>query len=184
VAEKRQGKYRIWSSACSTGQEPYSIAMTINEYFEKHPSLGLNLGNFEIIATDISPSVLFIASNGRYDNLAMRRGMDDYYKNKYFEQDGPIWSINDNIKKCISFKKVNLQDSLIGLGLFDIIFCRNVIIYFSDKFKKELFAKFTHSLAKNGFFILGSAETTFGYTDTFERINVNNGVYYKVKLGG
>ena len=177
----KMGKYRIWSCGCSTGQEPYSLAMVIDRYATLNPQAKISLKNCEILATDISPSVLFLATTGRYDALSIKRGMDEVYLEKYFKQQGRVWTIDEDIKKAVTFKKLNLQDSLDHLGVFDIILCRNVIIYFSDEFKRRLFIKFSKLLSKEGYFFIGTAESAYGYTDIYNRIVSDDGVYYKLK---
>ncbi len=174
-------KIRIWSSGCSTGQEPYSLAMTIDQFSLENPNARISLDNVEITATDISPTVLFVANTGRYDSLAIKRGLDEEYRDRYFEKKGRVWAIADTIKKVVTFKKLNLQDSFASLGTFDIVLCRNVMIYFSDEFKKELFGKFASVLRENGSLFLGSAESTLGYSDLFKRRVTDNGVYYQIE---
>src|SRR5690606_15157551 len=121
---------RIWSAACSTGQEPYSLSMEIEEYKKRFPNR-LMAGE-RIVATDISPSSLAIAKQGVYQQLAISRGMNDAYLTSYFAKDeAGRWRIQQNIKSRVEFSVQNLQQSYASLGKFDIIFCRNVLIYFS-----------------------------------------------------
>ena len=132
----KRTKIKIWSAACSTGQEPYSVAMTVLELARKHNSLKPE--HVEITATDISSTVLYLATAGRYNSLAMSRGLDKDYENRYFEPDGKVWAIKNDVKKMVSYKKLNLQESFYNLEKQDIVFCRNVLIYFSDEFKTVL----------------------------------------------
>lgn len=136
-AGKRE-KVRIWSAAASTGQEAYSIAMTIVEFCNGIP--GITPEQFEIVGTDISASALFLANAGRYHPLAMSRGLDDSMRKRYFKEDGSVWEIDESIRKMATFKKFNLQHSPSVLGKFDIIFLRYVAIYFSEAFKKDLYS--------------------------------------------
>lgn len=182
-AKKSKGfgeKVRIWSAACSTGQEPYSIAMVLEDMLSKS-NTGVTLYDFEIVATDISPSVLFLANAGRYNQLAMSRGLSEEYRNKYFDQNGKIWVIKPELKKSITFKKFNLQDQPSTLGRFDFILCRNVAIYFTDLFKMELFRRIHGVLNPPGFFLLGSSESLVGYSTDFAMKESQGAIYYQKK---
>jgi chemotaxis protein methyltransferase CheR len=179
TASGRRTAVRIWCAACSTGQEPYSIVIKLQEFNRKNPSTPLQ--NVEIIATDISPSVLFLAIAGRFDQFSMSRGMPLDLKDRYFSNNGKVWTINDPLRKMVVFKKLNLQESFISLGKFDVIFCRNVMIYFSDAFKRQLFGKFVDSLNKGGYFFIGGSESMSNYCDKFTMISNNKRIYYQVK---
>ncbi len=182
AARARPGmKIRIWSAACSTGQEPYSIAMVIDDVLSSGKYPGVRLEQFEIMATDISPSVLFLANAGRYNQLAMSRGLPEKYKTKYFTQQGKIWVVNPSLKSRITFKKFNLQDHPSVLGKFDYVLCRNVAIYFTDQFKRELFQRIHGLLNPPGFFLLGSSESLVGYSTNFSMVEAQNAIYYKKK---
>lgn len=175
---KRQ-KFRIWSAACSTGQEPYSLIMTAMEYAAKNPAFPLN--KIEIIATDISPSALFLAMAGRYDQLSISRGLPPQMKDKYFTQKGKIWTLDDKVKRMVKFKKFNLQESFLSLGKFDMVLCRNVAIYFSDTFKKELFKKIAGTLKSGDFFLLGASESLGGYSTDYSMKTLDRSIYYLLK---
>ncbi len=175
----KKEKIRIWSAGCSTGQEPYSIAMTVMEFIREnhilHPSV------VEIFATDISNSALFLAMNGKYDSFTISRGLPEEMKKKYFDADNDIYSIKADVKKFVEFNRFNLQDSFQSLGKFDIIFCRNVAIYFSQDFKKTLFSKYAASLNSGGTFFLGASESMLNYSSAFQTIKSDGAIYYKVK---
>jgi len=173
-------KARIWSVACSTGQEPYSLAMLIREHCEKHPGL-VTPSNFEIMCTDISSSALFIAQSGRYDQVSVSRGLPENLKNKYFTQKGRVWLLSDEVKRMITLKKFNLQNSFTGFGSFDVVLCRNVAIYFSEEFKKDLFFRLSKTMKPDSFFFLGSSESISGYSDKFEMKKYGTGVCYRLK---
>ncbi len=175
----KRRKVRFWSAGCSTGQEPYSIAITIYEYCAKHPNT--NPSRFEILGTDISPSALFIAIAGRYEGLGISRGMDQSILPKYFKKDGKAYVIKDEIKSLVRFKQFNLQNSFTLLSKFDVIFCRNVAIYFSDEFKRELFKKFHQALHPKGYLFLGSAENLRGLSSDFEALEYKHSFYYQAK---
>lgn len=165
-AAKNQ-KVRIWSSAASTGQEAYSLLMLLNEQAKARANLS-SLSNIEILATDISPSALYIAISARYDSFSINRGLPGDLKTKYFAQEGNIWVFNQELKKLVSFKKFNLQDSFLSLGVFDLILCRYVSIYFSEEFKKDVFSKMAKALHPGGVLLLGVTESLRGFADAFE----------------
>ncbi len=172
---------RIWSAGCSTGQEPYSLAMLIDEALRERPGRDIGPERFEIMATDISPTALFMAIAGRYDQIAMSRGMTERYRDRYFTQHGRVWELDPAMRGRVSFKQLNLQNSFGALGTFDFIMCRNVAIYFSDVFKRDLFARFAGALSPGGYFMLGTAESLTGYSDKFEMLEYKRGVYHRLK---
>jgi chemotaxis protein methyltransferase CheR len=182
ISKGKRRKIRIWSAACSTGQEPYSIAMVINEFARKSSVLPMEF--VEIVATDISPSALFLAMAGRYDKLSMSRGMTDEMRDRYFDQTGNVWAVKDKIKKMVTYKKFNLQDSFTMMGSFDIIFCRNVAIYFSEHFKRDLFKRFAQLLRPNGIFFLGASESMSNYSTEYQLLTHDRAMYYRVKQEG
>ncbi|HPQ68712.1 MAG TPA: protein-glutamate O-methyltransferase CheR [bacterium] len=178
VRDGRKYKVRIWSAASSTGQEPYSIAMIIDSFLARHGGTTVLPTHFEILGTDISPSALFLAMAGRYDQISIERGMRADYRDRYFRKQDRVWLLDDRIKKMVTFKKFNLQDSFSALGTFDIIFCRNVAIYFSDDFKQDLFDRMSQALVPGGFFLLGSAESLSGYRTNFTMRDHKGSIYY------
>jgi len=186
IDEIRQGKrttVRIWSAACSTGQEPYSIAMCIDRYLTYHGIKDISLANFEILATDISNTVLQMAKRGKYDSISMNRGLDVSYRDQYFQQEGRIWTLDEKIKQAVQFMHFNLQKSFIGFGKFDLIFCRYVAIYFSESFKKEVFKKIALSLTERGILLLGNSEVFFEHKENYQAEHYKNAVFYRVKGG-
>jgi len=172
-------KIKVWCSACSTGQEPYSIAMTFLDFLRKHPSLSPD--HIEILATDISSTVLFLAKLGRYDSLAISRGLSDDFKNRYFKKGEKVWTLNDNVKRMIKFQKLNLQESFSHIGRQDIIFCRNILIYFSTDFKQDILKRLAALLRPNGHLFLGASESIILYTNEYEMMRHAMGLYYQVK---
>jgi chemotaxis protein methyltransferase CheR len=170
-------RIRIWSAACSTGQEPYSIAMIIHEFCRTHP--GIEPSHFEIMATDISPSALFLAKAGRYDENAMRRGLPEEMRNRYFHLDGPAWKVNDEVKNLVNFSKFNLQNAMEPLGHFDIVFCRYVTIYFAESFKKQIFSGIARLLAPSGHLVVSAVESLRGIADQFLPSTYAGGLYYQ-----
>lgn len=182
LKSNRRFRIRIWSAASSTGQEPYSIAMEILEYCRRNP--GIKPEQFEILATDISPSALFLARAGRYDNAAIGRGLPDELKQRYFVQAGPVWSLSDEVKRMITLKKFNLQDPLGPLGRFDIVFCRYVTIYFADAFKRRIYEGIAQMLAPEGYLIISAVENLGGMTHCFQNLSHGGGTYYQCKATG
>jgi len=175
-----RAKIRIWCCACSTGQEPYSIAMTFQDYIRHIP--GLRPEHLEILATDISSTVLFLGKLGRYDNLSMSRGLSEDYRNRYFEtSDNKIWTISNEIKKMVSFKKLNLQENFSHIGKQDVVFCRNILIYFSMNFKQNILQRIATLLQPNGYLFLGASESIIMYTKEYEMLRHAMGLYYQVK---
>ncbi|CAM4231286.1 protein-glutamate O-methyltransferase [Vibrio agarivorans] len=177
AANKRPIK--IWSSASSSGQEPYSMAMTILETQQRKPGL---LPSVSITATDISSSMLDICKSGVYDNLALGRGLSPERRRTFFQDagDGKM-KINDNVKRLVSFRPQNLTESYALLGKFDIIFCRNVLIYFSPEMKSKVLNQMANSLNPGGYLLLGASESLTGLTDRFEMVRCNPGIIYKLK---
>ena len=153
--EKGQFNVKIWSAASSTGQESYSLLILIKELLaQKYQSEYFN--RFSIVGTDISNEVIFLAKRGIYDPFTISRGMSEERLNKYFTKERKSYKINEEIKSRVEFKNFNLMDSFIPLGKFDLVLCRNVAIYFSGEFKKELFEKISRALVPDGFMMLGA----------------------------
>ena len=177
----RGGRIRIWSAACSTGQEPYTISMMIDDFCRKS-NKKVGPQQFEVVGTDISTSALFIAMAGRYDRISMNRGFtDDWisFRERYFEQSGQVSIVKPDIKKLVSFKRFNLQDSFAGLGAFDVVFIRNVAIYFSEAFKIDLYKRIQRAMNHGGYLFLGSSETLMGYSNSFETAQHGRAMFYR-----
>ncbi|EOD80218.1 Chemotaxis protein methyltransferase CheR [Grimontia indica] len=178
VAESKR-PIKIWSAASSSGQEPYSIAMTIQEVQQKKPGM---LGNVAITATDISSTMLENCRTGIYDNLALSRGLSPERKRQFFEDAGEgRMKVKDTLKRMVTFKPQNLMESYGMLGKFDIIFCRNVLIYFSPDMKSKVLNQMAGSLNPGGYLLLGASESLTGLTDRFDMIRCNPGIIYKLK---
>lgn len=177
-AESRK-PVKIWSAACSSGQEPYSIAMTAQEFKDSRAGL---LSNISIVGTDISSEMLDQCRNGIYDSLALARGLSDVRKRQFFEplEMGQM-QLNDSVRRLVSFRPLNLLDSYALLGKFDIIFCRNVLIYFSAEIKAKILRQFAASLNPNGYLFLGASESMAGLSDDFEMLRCNPGIIYRKK---
>lgn len=177
IKDGKRTKIRIWSGASSTGQEPYSIAMTIRDFIATQITLRPEM--VEIIATDISPTALAAAQSGRYDSVAMGRGMPPEILRRYFKQDGTYHTVTPELRNMVQFKRFNLQDSPIGFGHIDIIFLRYVAIYFSEDFKRGLFSRLARVLSPGGYLIIGAIETLRGISDEYKIESHAGGAYYK-----
>ncbi len=161
------GVVRIWSAAASTGQEPYSLLMLLNDaaHARRNPAL---LDRIEILATDISTTALATATAGCYDAIAMNRGLSDEKRARYFTQAEGIWRFDENLKNRVRFKRFNLQNPFIFPQSFDLILCRYVSIYFAESFKRSLFTKLGSVLRPGGVLILGATESLREYSDRFD----------------
>ncbi|AGH80565.1 chemotaxis protein CheR [Psychromonas sp. CNPT3] len=178
---KNKKSIKMWSAASSSGQEAYSIAMTAAEYQKQKAVLGMNV---QIIGTDISNTMLEQCKAGIYDTLALSRGLSDDRKRKFFDAlpDGSgKMQIKADVKKMTSFRSYNLLDSYAGLGKFDIIFCRNVLIYFSGDVKSKILNQFAGALNPGGYLVLGASESITALTDKFNMVRCNPGIIYQLK---
>lgn len=182
VKEGKKNKITIWSAACSSGQEPYSLAMTAHNYIIGQNVLKKDM--VSIMATDISETVLKKAQAGVYDSLAMSRGVNPEQLNRYFTQNcnSGSYVVNKDIKDMVKFQKFNLQDNPVVLEPhFDLVFMRYVAIYFSDTFKKSLYSRLARVLSPNGFLVVGSVENLRGLSEDFNMNSHASGIYYQCK---
>ncbi|QTH64651.1 protein-glutamate O-methyltransferase CheR [Psychrosphaera ytuae] len=171
---------KIWSAASSSGQEPYSIAMSIDEY--KKAAGMKSKSSFSVVGTDISNTMLELCKNAEYDNLALSRGLSPERKRNYFEDSGNgMMQVKADIRRMVSFRHLNLLDSFNLMGKFDIIFCRNVLIYFSPEIKSQIINKFAEQLNPKGYLILGASESMSGLSDKYDMIRCNPGIIYQKK---
>ena len=151
--------------------------MVIHEFCRTHP--GIRPSHFEVLASDISPSALFLAKAGRYDENALKRGLPDEFRNRYFRQEGSVATVNSEIKEMITSRKFNLQDPLDVLGHFDIVFCRYVAIYFADEFKKHIYAGIARLLSPSGHLLVSAVESLRGINDEFTPLTHGGSLYYQ-----
>jgi chemotaxis protein methyltransferase CheR len=165
-------KLRIWCAACSSGQEPYSLAMILRE-----KGLHTQGWNIEIKATDISREILAKAQKGLYSQFEVQRGMPIQLLVKYFTQTPEGWTINDDIKRMVNFGTYNLLNPMSSMGKFDIIFCRNVLIYFDPETKKKVLDEMAGLMKPDTTLLLGGAETVLGINDKFRPSSQITGVY-------
>jgi chemotaxis protein methyltransferase CheR len=159
-ARRNVRRIRIWCCACSSGQEPYSLAMILDEEAQL-----LTGWSVEILATDLSRSVLTGAREGLYSQFEVQRGLPISYLLRYFRQEGDRWRINEHLRSRVRFEELNLLSDFQRLGRFDVIFCRNVLIYFDVATKKNVLDRLEKVLMPDGYLVMGAAETVVGLTD-------------------
>lgn len=179
IPRNRAQPLRIWSAACSSGQEPYSIAISVHEYLLRNP--GAFPGGVQILATDISPTVLKQAALGVYDGVAIARGLTAERRQRYFLPEGAQWAIKPDVRRLVSFREFNLCQGYEALGRFDVIFCRNVLIYFAPERKRDIIMRMAQALHPGGYLFLGAAESISTYSDAFEMLRLEGGIVYRLK---
>jgi len=174
LARKRggRGKVRIWTAAASTGQEMYSIAILLREQAEKLRGL-----TFELLGTDISPKVLEKAEAGVYSQFEVQRGLSMQRMVKNFDKQGDLWRIKPELRAMAKFETFNLLDDFSRLGAFDVVFCRNVLIYFDGSTKRNVLERLAKLMPPDGFLFLGAAETVVGVTSAFKPVAGMRGLY-------
>lgn len=178
--EKDHRTVKIWSAASSSGQEPYSIAMTGLEYQQSRPG-AFSMG-VQILGTDISNAMLEHCQRAEYDGLALSRGLSPERRSKFFEDSGNgMMRVREGVRKNVTFRHLNLLDSYTLLGKFDIIFCRNVLIYFSPEVKAKIIRQFAQALNPRGYLFLGASESLTSTNTDFEMIRCNPGIIYRRK---
>jgi chemotaxis protein methyltransferase CheR len=180
--KRKQRTLRLWSAACSTGQEPYSISIAVQEFLARNPGA---FSDIQITATDISPSVLEEAKTGCYDAMAVARGLPTGIKSRYLQRDTrhweERWQLRDDVRRRVCFTRANLLASYSALGRFEVIFCRNVLIYFSADSKIDILRRMADCLNPGGYLFLGASEAITQYSDAFEMLRCNPGVVYRKK---
>lgn len=175
--QQRGGAIRIWSAACSSGQEPYNISMIADEY----QAMKGQARQVQIQATDISSKVLDEARAGVYCGLSVERGLTAEQKSRFFTPQGDCIEVKPEIKRRVSFRPMNLADNYQVMGRFDVIFCRNVLIYFSNELKKDIVNRMADILNPGGYLFLGSTESINQLTNRFEMKVGHGGISYRLK---
>jgi chemotaxis protein methyltransferase CheR len=172
AARAREKRIRIWCTAAATGQEPYSLAMTLK-------GMGAQLAGYKvsILATDICAAVLEKAQAGIYSQFEVQRGLPIQLLVKYFAQTGEQWQIAPELRAMVQFRPLNLLNDFSPLGQFDIVYCRNVLIYFDQPTKAEVLTRLARQMPGEGFLVLGAAETVVGLTDAFKPVTDKRGLY-------
>ncbi|MEQ9608979.1 MAG: protein-glutamate O-methyltransferase CheR [Kiloniellaceae bacterium] len=177
-ARAARKQIRIWSAACSSGLEPYTLAMILKEEAAR-----LAGWRIEIVATDLSSEILNKAKEGLYSQFEVQRGLPITLLMKYFSQEGEKWRISEEVRRMVTYKSFNLLDNPSALGTFDVVFCRNVLIYFDQQTKGQVLARVAQIMPADGFLYLGGAETVLGISDSFEVVPGQRGVY-RLTTGG
>ena len=172
AARAREKRLRIWCAACATGQEPYSLAMDVRGF-----GAALAGWRIEIVATDLSNEVLEKAKAGIYSQFEVQRGLPIQQLVKFFSQVGEAWQIAPEIRAMVKFRPLNLLNDFSSLGTFDVVFCRNVLIYFDQDTKAGVLNRIARQMPADGFLILGAAETVVGLTDAFRPMSDKRGLY-------
>jgi chemotaxis protein methyltransferase CheR len=164
-------KLRFWSAAASTGQEAYSLAMLLLQE-------GFGDWNIDILGTDFSSPVLERARTGKYQQIEVNRGLPASLLVKHFNRSGVDWQVSETVRRMARFETIDLRKSMRALGPFDLVFCRNVMIYFDAETKKNILRELHGTLFRGGWLLLGGAETAFGVDEWFERRTVGNAILY------
>lgn len=175
IFKQKAGTIKVWSAACSSGQEPYTISMCAED-------AGQQTGksrNVQIIGTDISESILMEAKAAVYSELALSRGLDVQTKNRFFQKAHEGYKLSPEITRKVRFQQFNLLKPFSALGRFDVIFCRNVLIYFSDEVKRDILARMANSLEPGGYIFLSSTESMPSSIGEFESVRGGRARYFK-----
>ncbi|MCW5694703.1 MAG: protein-glutamate O-methyltransferase CheR [Pseudolabrys sp.] len=175
AARGRDKRIRIWCAAASTGQEPYSLGIIIKEMMAKDAALAAF--RFDILATDLSGDVLERAREGVYSQFEVQRGLPIQLLLKYFSQTGETWQIAPELRAMVQFRTLNLLNDFSPLGRFDVVFCRNVLIYFDQATKINVLKRLARQMPEDGYLALGAAETVVGLTDVFKPLTEKRGLY-------
>lgn len=179
IESKLGRSMRIWSSACSSGQEPYNISMTVQKYLSSNP--GRLSGGVEILGTDISSQILGQAKKGVYCGLSASRGMDADLQQRYFLARDNCIEVRPEIRSRVSFRSQNITQNYTLLGRFDVVFCRNVLIYFSAEKKADIIERIARVLNPGGYLFLGSTESLVSHSDLFNMVRQGGGIVYRLK---
>jgi len=166
-------RLNIWCAAASTGQEPYSVAMILKDIEAQ-----LHGWRIDILGTDISPAVLEKARSGVYSQFEVQRGLPIQHLVRHFTQEGEVWRISADLRGMVRYRELNLLDEFGGLGHFDLVICRNVLIYFDRDTKSDILERMTKTLTPDGFVMLGASETVIGVTDCLSGAPEERGFYH------
>lgn len=172
AARAKEKRIRIWCAAAAAGQEPYSLAMTLNEMGDQ-----LAGWRIDIVATDLSLEILDKAKKGIYSQFEVQRGLPIQMLVKYFSKSGEMWQVNADVRDKVSFRPLNLLNDFSALGSFDVVFCRNVLIYFDQETKTSVLNRIARQIAPESYLVLGAAETVVGLTDSFKPLADQRGIY-------
>ena len=189
LASGKRRRIRILCAACSTGQEPYSLAMLLADAASKGSIYGLGPAAIEITAIDISQAAIAQAKSGEFNAVEMGRGLPEHFRTKYFVKQKKSldwmnekfsdWTIDEKIRSMVHFRQFNLQQDLSPLGAFDLVLCRNVLIYFREEFKQTLIERLAHALVPHGHLLLGGSESLFTHQHLFEQEEIGPAIFYR-----
>lgn len=182
--QRRGAKVRIWSAAASTGQEAYSMAILIYEHVKANAHKGIALDDFDIVATDISSSVLAQAISGRYSDMEIARGLSVERRDKYFTKTDSGWAVSNELQSIVEFRRINITEPFTTLGGFDVIFCRNILIYFDDDTKRRIMKQMHQLLSPEGYLMLGACENVQGMGVDFESVSHKSTILHRVRKAG
>jgi chemotaxis protein methyltransferase CheR len=177
-ARSMERSLSFWSAACSSGQEPYSLAMVLRDFLEKEGTWRVR-----ILATDLSAEMVRRTQGGRYSQIEINRGLPVARMVKDFTRAGRDWQVNEQLRRMVEVQQLNLAEPFAHIGQFDVVFIRNVLIYFDPPTKKAVLERVRRVLRPGGFLFLGGAETTFGIDDRFERLTFDRATVYRVRGG-
>ena len=172
-------RINVLSAGASTGQEAYSIAMTVEESCRLGFAPGLRVDDLSILAVDVSPRVLARVSSGVYTAVEVARGLSNAQRERYMTQRGESWIMRDDLRRMVQCRAVNFTEPMPFLGGFDVVFCRNVLIYFDNEMKRSILRRFYDLLPPGGFLVLGSTESLYGLVDCFETLHVSGSILYR-----
>lgn len=176
LARRTSHQLNVWSAACSSGQEPYTIAMMLRESFPRLASWKV-----EILATDLSPTMIAKARKGLYGKIEVNRGLPLPLLARYFTQQGPDYQVSDELRDMVTFRELNLAGPWPAMGPFDVVFLRNVLIYFDVETKKSILSRVVRLLRPDGYLLLGAAETTLNLEERFERLQIDRAGCYRLR---
>ena len=177
---KENRRLKVWSAACSSGQEPYSIAMSVLEYQRQKP--GALRQGVDIVATDLSSAMLSKCELGLYDELSLARGLSPERRDRYFSpHESGLLQVKPAVRDMVTFRSLNLLHSYAGMGKFDIVFCRNVLIYFAPPVKQKILQQIAAQLQPGGILFLGASESISSASDLFSMVKCHPGLYYQRK---
>jgi chemotaxis protein methyltransferase CheR len=175
----KRHRIRIWSAASSTGQEAYSLAMLVREFIEADASQDLRENQFGILASDISADAIDTAKAGRYSRSEVARGLSEQQLRHHFQHRGEHWILNEPMRRMVHFRRFNLLHSPAALGAFDVILCRNVLIYFDESTRRRICQGLYDTLHDGGWLALGAAESLYGLGDRMETVKVGRMMLYR-----
>lgn len=180
IAVMQPQEIHIWSAGCSTGQEPYSISMSVQEYLRHKPGV-LPPGAVQILGTELSPKLLNIAEKGIFEQIDPASGLSATRKESYFTQVEGGWEVTQEVRSRVRFRLADLRKNFASLGVFDIIYCRNVLIYFSSDIKRDMLSRMARALKPGGYLIMGASESISDISQEFTPVRWRDMEVYRLK---